>query len=447
MKAKYTQFKYDFTGSFAEVEESYGHLGLPYHAGKSKRKVLYVLDFVPTEDLRSGRLLSGQTGDLLNNILVIAKEIFLKNVAEVDDFSWLAMSFNAFKTLGKPKEFQAQAREVFAKRVKAMVVKYKPDTVVLFGQQPMRALMPKKVELSNGTLSHWLGVPLPKKFSHGGASHKCSVVSTISLNSIVMGDSSEGSMLGYMGRNLANAITNTHHWAIDAEEIDAHESILINTVAKFDKLMDMLEAHMGPVAIDTETLNLNRVTNRLLTIQFAKCLKYGYLLPIYHKDTPFIASELKYIKKRLRAYFEGRNKNAYHIYANAQFDLNVLRTNLETAFMANDVWDIFAGEFCFHPDTYVSTEIGPIQIRFLVNAVNPPRVWSFNHATGKPELKKILAGSSHKTTDRMMRIGYGGSSVRVTENHKVWSVTRGCYIEAKHIRPGEEIEVLEGLPS
>jgi hypothetical protein len=346
MQAKYTRFAYKFTGNFAEVEESYTHIQLPYFAPKVKtenhKKILFVLDFVPQEDLRTGKLLSGQTGDILENLMIVARDVLLKG--DCVESSWLACSFNAFKTMGKPKEFQDQARAVFADRVRALIVHYKPDMVVAFGSQPIRALLPEKVTLGNNKLGHWYGVPIRTKIVAPKGEHECSVVSSISLNTISQGGSTEAAMLGYMTRHMANAMSHTHRYAIDPDEIARHKSVLIDSIKKFDSLIDML-ADQPIVSIDTETTNLNKVRNRLLTVQFAKCLKYGYLLPVYHKDTPFVASELAYIKKRLRRYFEGQNKNDYHVYTNAQFDLNVLRTNLGASFMANDVFCILAGEF------------------------------------------------------------------------------------------------------
>ncbi len=343
MQSKYTKFGYSFSGAFSKVEELYTNIGLPYfQSKKSPRKILFVLDFVPQEDLRSGKLLSGQTGDILENLLIVARDVFLKD--QYQEFSWLACSFNAFKTLGKPKEFQDQARIAFAERVKALIVHYKPDVVVSFGAQPTRALIPEKIALSNNKLGNWYGVPIKTEITAEKGTHSCLIVPTISLNTISQGDSTEASMMGYMARNLANAMSAKHRYAVDSKAINKHQSILIDTVKKFDSMLDMI-AEQPRVAIDTETTSLAKVANRLLTIQFAKCLKYGYLVPIYHKDTPFVASELKYITKRLKKFFEGKNKNDYHIYANAQFDLNVIRTNVGADFMANDVWDIFAGEF------------------------------------------------------------------------------------------------------
>lgn len=339
---KYSKFEHQFPGSFAEVEDSYQYIKLPYYAAPSGRRILFLLDYVPSEDLRSGRLLSGQTGDIFENLLALAKQLYLKDKHE--DFSWISCTFNAFRTAGKPKDFQDQAREVFTERVKALVVKYKPDVIVTFGYHPTAALIPDKLELSRGKQHHWYGVPIKESIKYGKHSHECLVVPTLSLNPISNGDAAESSMMGYLARNLANAMNAGLLYSIDSSRIDAHRSVIIDTVPKVQKLLDMLRDQPA-VAVDTESKDLSRITNSLLTIQFAKCADFGYLIPIKHKDTPFIGKELSVVLTKLRDYFEGNNSNDYHIYANADFDLNLLRSELACPFMHNDVWDVFGGEY------------------------------------------------------------------------------------------------------
>lgn len=95
--------------------------------------------------------------------------------------------------------------------------------------------------------------------------------------------------------------------------------------------------------------------------------------------------------------------------------------------------------YCFHPDTYVLTEIGMIPIRELISLNNPPKVVSWNHALEKVELKEIIATSEHATNEDMFEIEYEGGTFRVTENHEVWSVTRNAYVKAKNLIEGEDI--------
>ena len=431
---------YKFKGFDEDEIESYGHLKLPsYNAGDKARKILFVLDYVPAEDLKSGSLLSGHQGQLLSNIVrQVSENVYLKKSLR---FSWLACTFNAFRTAGKPKSFQNNAQVAFAKRIEFVIGRYKPDVVVLMGRRPCEQFLKEQLDLTDGKISPWLGVPLRKTVRD----HECNFYATLSLDTLAVGTGTggESALCGYVGRNLANAISDTHNFKIDAERVRNHKSVLVNTVKKFDKLMDVIEANKGPVAIDTETKNLNRLVNGLLTVQMSKCVDIGYLIPIHHKDTPFLPEELRYVKKRLKRFFESKNKNKYHIYTNAGFDLNVLRTQLGVRFFKNDVYDILAGEFCFHPDTLILTETGWMGIDEFIDLPKKPKLLSFNHKKGAFEYKDVILTSRHQTVEKMYEIEYEGGTLRVTGNHKVWSITRNAYVRADEICLGEDVAIPE----
>jgi DNA polymerase I-like protein with 3'-5' exonuclease and polymerase domains len=336
---KHTNFDYDLTRF--EADDEYSYVKLAYENNGDK-KVLFVLDVMPTEDLHSGKLLSGQTGDLLNVLVATTRRLYAK---QAPSFSWLAVTFNAFRTFGKPSEYRAQAEQAFSERVKCLITKYQPDYVVAFGTSVMQALLEDKI-VTDGKgktrFSYWLGVPVKKDIKYKKKVHTTTIVSTLSLNDIVRGDDAEVSLLGYMCRNLSAVYG--RHYCVDVDRLHNHKTIMVNTVAKFDKLMAVLR-EKPYVSWDTEAKNLHKVTNRLLTVQAAFDIDKGYLIPIYHKDTPFTPDELNYIVETLQDYFEGNNNNDYHIYVNAKFDLTLMRAECGIRYFANDVWDILAGEF------------------------------------------------------------------------------------------------------
>lgn len=334
---KYMKFAYDFSKL---AEDDYNYIKLPY-ANEGKKKVLFVLDHVPTEDMESGKLLSGCTGDVLEAVVNATQRLYKCRTK----FSWLATAFNGFKTYGKAAEYRAQAEEAFADRIKQIICKYQPDYVVAFGPSVMRALLGKRiVQDAKGRTrySYWMGVPVKSKFKVGGIEHTTTVVSNISLNDIVEGEASEASLLGYMCKCLAPVFEKT--FLVDSEAILSEGSVVIDSIKRFDKLMDTL-ATKKAVSIDTEAKNLHKITNQLLTVQFAYNERKGFLLPVAHKDSPFTPKEVSYIHGRLRAYLEGENDNEYHIYTNAKFDLTLFRAECGVRYFANPVWDILGGEF------------------------------------------------------------------------------------------------------
>ena len=322
--------------------DTYDYIKLPFESS-GKLKVLFVLDHMPTEDLQSGKMLSGQTGDLLGSLISATKKAY---GAANTSFSWLACSFNAFRTYGKASNFRAQADAAFTKRVEQIICKYKPDYVVVFGTSVMRALLPEKLkEDDKGRLrySYWLGVPIKKTFNFSkSVSHETTVVANISLNDIISGDSTEANLLGYMCKCLAPIFGKTY--IIDSEKILSNGLVVIDTMKRFERLMDTL-AEKEFIAVDTETRNLNKITNQLLTAQFAYDETKGFLLPISHKDSPFRPNEIRLIHGRLKEYFEGANNNKYHVYTNAKFDITQFRSACGIRYYANPVWDILGGDF------------------------------------------------------------------------------------------------------
>lgn len=338
--AKYFKYDYDY-GKFTS-DEPYDYVRLPYVERSAKSpKVLFVLDWVPSEDLHSGKLLYGESGDLLNNLLIEAS----RYTKQPQNFSWMAMSASACRVVGKTEQFKNYANTVFKERVESMIIRYKPDYVVAFGRTVQDYLLGNTiVEDGKGRrrYSYWLGVPVTKTISSGKQKHTTKIVSNLSLDALCRPDINAASMLGYAMRCLSPIFGKT--WHVDAAEIESHKSVYIDTIEKFDKLLDYLEKQ-PIVSIDTETKDLSRITNKLLTIQFAVKPNIGYLVPVYHKDTPFTADELKHIIKRLRIYFEKSNQQKYQIFVNGRFDLTVMKNDCGIRYFKAPLWDVPGAEF------------------------------------------------------------------------------------------------------
>lgn len=343
MTTKYTKFEYSGLSRF-DVDDTFEYVKLPYSndGGSSASKVLFVLDYMPSEDLESGKLLSGVTGDLLGNLLQYTRKVFGKGSRQIN---WMGVSFNAFRTAGKSSEFQSQAHEAFAERIHKLIVAYKPDYVVAFGRGPMDALLGDKIvsdDKGRKRYSHWFGNPVQRSFKTKSGEVTTKVVSNMSLYDVIRASSAGAGVLGYMCRWLAPIYGFSYQ--VDGKRLENHKSSVIETLHGFKKLMKRLRAYSGPVSIDTETKNLHKVTNKLYTIQFAVTQDEAFLLPLYHKDTPFTPSELEYIVSDLKAFFEDNN-NDFHIYVNAKFDLTQLRDQLGVDYYCTDVVDILGEMF------------------------------------------------------------------------------------------------------
>lgn len=312
----------------------------------SDRKLLFVLDYVPTEDLHSGRLLSGATGTLFARMFYVAKKYYNFDF-DINSVNFLVVSYHSMKTKGKPDSFVKGAQTEFSRRLRSIITKYKPDTVVTFGPDPYKALNMEHVSRYGSKYQHFYGVPIDTtvviKNKEGKRSHKFKHFPTLSLNTMIndSGKGNEIALVGYMVRNLINALNGDLLYRVP--KLD-YQTVLVDSIKKFDKMMATLKTKKR-VAIDTETENLNRRVNKMLTIQFAYSKNRAFVLPYLHKDTPFTGSELNYIKDELRKFFEHDNENEVHVYANGSFDLTVIRNATGVRYFKNKIWDLFAGEF------------------------------------------------------------------------------------------------------
>lgn len=322
------------------ADEDYQYVRLAYGGTSGAKKVLFVLDYMPSEDLESGKLLSGSTGDLLENVLKTSLAKFGK---QNEKFEWLAVTFNAFRTAGKSRDFVETANEAFTDRIQRLALAYKPDLIIAFGKNVFKNMMPDYVMKSKGKLIPWLGRPLDLKLKSKEKTHKCKFVFTLSLDFCINKGAEAASLLGLVCRNVSYLFGT--EYKVDTEALSNRSSIYVDDLSGFKKMMKRLVTQKDPVAIDTETRNLTKVCNKLLTAQFAPDPETGFFLPFYHKDSPFSPKELNYMKTALRDYFEGNNNNDYHIYANATFDLPVLYEDLGFEYYGNDIWDVFGGEF------------------------------------------------------------------------------------------------------
>jgi DNA polymerase I-like protein with 3'-5' exonuclease and polymerase domains len=341
------------------VDQNYSYVRVAKHKKKDcVGKILFVLDYMPSEDLRSGRLLSGATGQLFDNLMMVAKR-FYKAENSINDFDWLAVTHSMYKTSDMNTQSKEQAKAEFDARLRLIITKYKPNIVVTFGTDPFNAInsemMSKYTDKKGKHYEHFYGVPIKTKVTHKKVSHIFKHVPSLPLNPLVT-SSGKGEpmyLAGYIGRNLVSALNMRLTYKIPKLVYDIR---VVDNLDKFNHMMkDIRESKL--VAIDTETSNLNRIVNKLLIIQFAPRDDCAYILPICHKDSTWLPEELKYIKRELKAYFEYKNKNEEHLYTNAVFDLNRIGVEFGVRFFKNNIYDMFAGEYAMDENMKVLVSV------------------------------------------------------------------------------------------
>jgi DNA polymerase I-like protein with 3'-5' exonuclease and polymerase domains len=214
----------------------------------------------------------------------------------------------------------------------------------------------------------------------------------------------------------------------------------INTLEEFNAFYEKLVLNKV-TCVDLETANLTRKANTILTIHFSLDGESAFNLPLFHRESPFGSEEQEYIKKKLTEYFQD-GKSEYLVFHNAKFDVSVLMGQLNLKFFNHKVFDTMGGTFCFHPDTLVETELGPLSISKLCSKdYQDTLIKSYNHSTNQVELKPILSSITLRNLKQVVEISYEGGEIAVTEDHEIWSVTKNNYVQASKIEISEEIIV------
>jgi DNA polymerase I-like protein with 3'-5' exonuclease and polymerase domains/uracil-DNA glycosylase len=314
------------------------NLGIPVVETRSQNRVLFVFDEPHKDEMQRKSLVSGCHGDLFINLVRKAKSTFLKPELR-KDFTWSAINF-VNGPIPNP-EVKRDCYAFYQQRLESYIKKFKPTSIVFFGNKALRSIGASELPNLEAYSKHLGGmVSLTTK----GVTYKA--FPTINLLDILRDTGEDGlaNILGIICTHIANGIAGDIQFKINAKRISNAEIILIDTIKRFDKMMGILEA--APCyACDTETDSLNKVRVKMLTMQFAVSEDRAFILPFYHKDTPFSGKELTYIKTRLQAFFEKKGNAKYAIYHNGTFDLNVIRNNCEVRYFPTNIWDTIAGEF------------------------------------------------------------------------------------------------------
>lgn len=101
---------------------------------------------------------------------------------------------------------------------------------------------------------------------------------------------------------------------------------------------------------------------------------------------------------------------------------------------------------CFPYHVIVATEAGPMPIGRLVEQKAAARVWAFNHATGRPELRAVECYERHAPRPCVTVRLSDGRTLEATADHPVYVVGSG-YVKAGELVAGQEVLTYEPEPT
>jgi DNA polymerase I-like protein with 3'-5' exonuclease and polymerase domains len=351
-----------FRPSSHKRQEGEYNLSLPISAkwGDAQQRVLLVLETIDSQDLKEQSLLFDRSKTVLTNLMQYTMRA-AKSACGFSrkDAAFACVNFNNEKFMDKDKKHWPGYRAKFADRVRKIIKEMEPTHVIVFGDWAMKALMPdmEYVEKKRGwvwdyrvgrvrcKISHTLDLqPLytPKKAEDAGDDEDDDDDDAGGDDKDVFG---KANLLFYVSRNVMNGLAGEMIYGLSHVKANP---IYIDTMPKFKKFWKKLKA-AEVASCDTEGRNLTVNHNAIHTFQFSFGTKKGYVIPFNDPNTPWTADELKFIKKKLRAWFgakPGKLPLKYIIFQYGMFDLRAIRVELGLPVIHHHVWEITAGEYC-----------------------------------------------------------------------------------------------------
>lgn len=110
---------------------------------------------------------------------------------------------------------------------------------------------------------------------------------------------------------------------LNKNKFDGTNYKLCKTLQEVHEMMDIAEQH-SVLGVDIETTGLDFKKDKMSTIAFAYDENKAFTIPIYHRESPFIDSDIEIVKDRLSSLMA--NKNIEKVFHNCQFDIKFLLT-------------------------------------------------------------------------------------------------------------------------
>ncbi|MCX6897021.1 MAG: hypothetical protein NTZ16_16355, partial [Verrucomicrobia bacterium] len=317
----------------------YRSIKLPYKF-EEKPKVLIIVDAMPHE-YETGLLHTGISAELFASCIKEAKRQYPK-LKTLHDYDYLFINFNCTVD---PK--------VNIGRIYQILQKVRFEHIWVFSASCYKELKSKILPPYN-QIEYMSSFGIPIEFDIDTVKYKGFNNPGIDrLFEFTYGERGGNPyLIGYFIRCLANTLHGDRIWRsiVDHSKI---KSVYIDTIDKFDRMIRYLKKFKH-AAIDTETDGIEKVQVKMVSIQFSVTPNLGFFVPFYHFDTPFDAEELQYIKEQLNEYLDTLE---LAIFFNTNFDLNVIRVNLERTGFLFDTYDIADAEYAMDENLTLLKEL------------------------------------------------------------------------------------------
>lgn len=336
---------------------------------EKEKRLLIIQEHVDSKDLKGRELCGDFYGQLLTNLLHQAVQyanLTCKGIT-LQQYGLAVVNFSAFKSYHLDPKRQTIADRAFAKRVEKMMAQLQPTHVLVLGDKASHLILQeqhyretrgwvREYERDWGTFVGCSTIDPADLISVGNAAM------TAALDDDDEEEDDDGgrdlyaktNLLGQVFREMSSILTygrteDPHGLQFSIAGYDEPRHLLLTDMVKVRKLFKQL-MDAPVIAYDTETANLNRVANKLLTLQFSMDPYTTFVVPYMHRQSPFTKQEKEEIRDLAYALFcnpkvDPFGIDRYLIGTNLQFDMTQTREQLRMPIITWPLFDIQNADF------------------------------------------------------------------------------------------------------
>ncbi len=269
-------------------------LGIPLEIDNENKTDILIIDGFPKQmDVKEKRPFSTATGKDIRNVINIVKTKYNLNFS--------------YTNFCKNKDHNKICHKSIVKEIELV----KPKIIVFLGKEPHN-------EFWGTQSSIFVEENCVRNLKINNIEYK--TISSVHPSSLITEDAN---CLGFLYRVLERASLSILGKGSNFIAETGNTIIYLNNLVKVKKFVNHCLNTSSNLSVDTETKNLNRVTeNKILSVQFSLNKDKSYVIPLDHFDTPFDAKELIEVKKQLKILFTKPTKIKHYLYHNAKFDLH-----------------------------------------------------------------------------------------------------------------------------
>lgn len=280
--------------------------------GDGPVELLFIGGPATTHEEEIGRPFSNRNGTTLRNIVYRLQKEHRKRIT----YALAHVTRNAEETKRSRSEVSNEAEYCYESFLEKKILELNPKVIVLLGRDAIDIVLKARVNIDS-----YRGRFEPVKI--GDKTFQTYITYNPSFG--VMNPDRLGDIYYDIGC-LMGRTRPTIDIKYGPDEEKTYK--ILTTIKEVKRVLQKLGKSKKPLVCDTESENVSKFNNNILTIQFYNGGPYGYCIPWNHSETPFSQKDQKKIVKYLQKLFSRASKYPFLVGHNLKFEFTIMLTIL-----------------------------------------------------------------------------------------------------------------------